>query len=329
MSSSSHSSSYHGSSYSGGYYRDSREPSYEIDATDISGKKVGRVVIVIAVLLLILVVLISNSSSKQLTASTKVREPLAKDAVKIDAGYHTDGLHWIESAPKLTSGMKSFYEATGVMPYLYLAKDIYGDPYPEEQEFEDFAEDLYNSLFAMDGGYDEAHVLVVFQQYTDDDDYGVYVLPGLAAASVMDEEAQTILRDCINKYYWDEEKTNSEFFAAAFREAGKRIMQITRPAWYYPAITLGIVGAFAVVLTIIRTAVKAKEEQDKRNKEIVNYSGSEGPRASCFNADAYGPRLTAGCRGVRLHRRCRFGRFPPYHMTRGATCSDTRTLPRS
>ena len=43
----------------------------------------------------------------------------------------------------------------------------------------------------------------------------------------------------------------------------------------------------------------------------VNYSAMND-RASCFIAAAYFQERILGSRGRGLHKRCRFGRFPPY-----------------
>ncbi len=213
----------------------------------------------------------NTGSQSDITYSTSQREPLPANAVTVNAGYYTDEIGWIDSSSKLTSGMKSFYDATGVMPYLYLTDMIDGEAYPRETDFYNFAEATYDELFHISGNeYDEAHVLVVFQQYDDDSDYGVYVLPGLVAKTVIDDEAQDILRDYIDRYYWDTSKSNAEFFAAAFQEAGETIMKVTRPSWYYPTIIAGIILVLLAVVMIIRARAKAKKEQDERDQQILN-----------------------------------------------------------
>ena len=50
---------------------------------------------------------------------------------------------------------------------------------------------------------------------------------------------------------------------------------------------------------------------NKSNDILVNYSAMND-RASCFIATAYFPERIPGSRGRGLHKRCRFGRFPPY-----------------
>ena len=210
------------------------------------------------------------NSQSDITYSTTKREPLPSDAVTVKNGYYTDELGWITSKSKLESGMKSFYEATGVMPYLYLTDRVDGEIVPKKNDFMNFADAKYDELFtASNGQIDEAHLLVIFHEYYDGE-YTVYWLAGKQAQAVIDDEAGEILMDYFDRYYYDSAKDNSEYFAAVFKEAGASIMKITRPAWYYPTIISGILLIVLAVIAIFALRAKAKKEQDKRDQEILN-----------------------------------------------------------
>ena len=210
------------------------------------------------------------NSHSDITYSTTQREPLPSDAVTVKNGYFTDELGWITSKSKLESGMKSFYEATGVMPYLYLTDEVDGETSPKANDFMNFADRTYDDLFtASNGQIDEAHLLVIFHEYYDGE-YTVYWLAGKQAQAVIDDEAGEILMDYFDRYYYDSSKDNSEYFAAVFKEAGESIMKITRPAWYYPTIIGGIVLIILIIFAIFAIRAKAKKEQDKRDQEILD-----------------------------------------------------------
>lgn len=212
----------------------------------------------------------NSNSQSDITYSTTKREPLPSDAVTVKNGYYTDELGWITSKSKLESGMKSFYEATGVMPYLYLTDRVDGEIVPKKNDFMNFADAKYDELFtASNGQIDEAHLLVIFHEYYDGE-YTVYWLAGKQAQAVIDDEAGEILMDYFDRYYYDSAKDNSEYFAAVFKEAGASIMKITRPAWYYPTIISGILLIVLAVIAIFALRAKAKKEQDKRDQEILN-----------------------------------------------------------
>ena len=114
------------------------------------------------------------NSQSDITYSTTKREPLPSDAVTVKNGYYTDELGWITSKSKVESGMKSFYEDTGVMPYLYLTDTVDGETSPKKNDFINFADAKYDELFtAANGQIDEAHILVIFHEYYDGE-YTVY-----------------------------------------------------------------------------------------------------------------------------------------------------------
>ena len=210
------------------------------------------------------------NSHSDITYSTTNREPLPADAVTVKPGYYTDELGWITSKSKLESGMKSFYEDTGVMPYLYLTDEIEGETSPKKNDFINFADRTYDELFtAANGQIDEAHLLVIFHEYYDGE-YTVYYTAGKQAQAVIDDEAGEILMDYFDRYYYDSSKDNSEYFAAVFKEAGEAMMKITRPAWYYPTITAGVLLIILAIIAIIALRAKKKKEQDERDKEILN-----------------------------------------------------------
>ena len=210
------------------------------------------------------------NSHSDITYSTTQREPLPSNAVTVKNGYYTDELGWIKSKSKVESGMKSFYEATGVMPYLYLTDTVDGETNPRANDFINFANAKYDELFtASNGQTDEAHLLVIFHEF-EDSAYTVYYLAGIQAQSLIDDEAGDILLDYFDRYYWDSSKDNAEYFAAVFREAGETMMKITRPAWYYPTIIGGIILAILGIIAIFAVRAKIKKEQDERDKEILN-----------------------------------------------------------
>ena len=210
------------------------------------------------------------SSQSDITYSTTQREPLPANAVTVKNGYYTDDLGWITKKSTVENGMKSFYDATGVMPYLYLTDTVDGETSPKKNDFINFADATYDELFtAANGQIDEAHLLVIFHEYYDGE-YTVYYTAGVQAQSVIDEEAGEILMDYFDRYYYDSSKDNSQYFAAVFEEAGAAIMKITRPAWYYPTIIGGIFIVLIAILAIFRIRAKNKKEQDERDKEILN-----------------------------------------------------------
>ena len=83
------------------------------------------IVVLIAVFLLAGVMFVTNggfSSGGSIAKSTVEREKLPASAVQ-ETAYYTDADgSWIRSPGTLESGMRAFYQETGVQPYLYPAQ---------------------------------------------------------------------------------------------------------------------------------------------------------------------------------------------------------------
>ena len=178
--------------------------------------------------------------------STENREALpSSKCTPVDFWYQDDWGDWIDESGEeeaLISGMKSFYEATGVQPYLWITGEE-GGQYKSEQSVEDLAEEKYKELF----GTDEGHVIVIFREYPNNSsEYICTVTPGYdAETQVMDEQAREILLDFIDYYYTDTELNEGYFFKYSFQKAGERMMEKQLSFRQ-----MGIIAAVAVIVVI-------------------------------------------------------------------------------
>lgn len=227
-------------------------------------------VLIILVIFIAIVIAISafngamsnSGSSSDITISTVERVPLPKGSVN-ETEYYTDNLGWINNETKLEKGLEYFYDETGVQPYLYLTDNINGNFYPSEGELESFANDLYDELFT-----DEAHLLLVFYEYE-----GMYMdwyVTGTQAKQVIDREAADILLDYIDRYYYESNLTDEEFFSKSFSDAADRTMTVTRSPWITVFIVIG--AAFLVLILFIwwKKAKKQKNLEAKQMEDILN-----------------------------------------------------------
>lgn len=216
------------------------------------------VVVLVLLVLGIIGVLVDSGST---AASTVAREPLPAGSVQ-ETGYYTDELGWILDEGELLSGMKSFYRETGVQPYLYLASQVDGDYNPAPAQLDDYAQRLYDRLFA-----DEAHFLLVYQEND-----GVWVAgytAGAQAKSVMDDEAVGILRDYMDLYYTSD-YSDEEYFSTVFADTGSRIMTVTRSPWPMVAGFVALAVLAVVLFQWWKKAQAQKELDRKRTEELLN-----------------------------------------------------------
>jgi uncharacterized membrane protein len=216
-------------------------------------------IIILIVIAIILIVIFSiagsmnSSSNGNITVSSVERVALPPGSVN-ETSYYTDELGWINNETKLINGLRHFYKETGVQPYLYLTDTINGSHYPTDTELQSFAEGLYDELFT-----DEAHLLLVFFEY--DGRYMDWYITGTQAKSVIDIEAGNILLDYIDRYYYEDNLTDEEFFSKSFSDAAGRIMTVTRSPW----ITVFIV--FGAVLLIVVLFIWWKKHKEQKNLE--------------------------------------------------------------
>ena len=206
-----------------------------------------------------------TSTGSSITASTIEREKLSASLVNETAYYNDTTGTFIQSSPQLTSGLKRFYELTGVQPYVYITDNINGDYSPDYDSLDVFSENLYDGLFT-----DEGHILFVYVDLTSGDGFSGHIVIGFSAQTVIDDEAYNILVDYINANYYDSSLSNEQFISNAFKDAGERIMHFEKSAWPYVFIVLGIVAIILILLVWWKKHKEQKNQEAKQTEEILN-----------------------------------------------------------
>ena len=239
------------------------------------GDGCGCTALIVFAIVLVLVIIIAGNvdscsgghtgSSGTITESTVEREKLSASLVN-ETDYYTDETgSFIQYSTTLTSGLKSFYQQTGVQPYVYITNNINGNYAPDESTLDAFAENLYEELFT-----DEGHLLFVYVDLTNGDGYLGHIVIGYSAQIVIDSEAYDILVDYINAYYYDSSLSNEQFISNAFADAGERIMHVEKSAWPYVLIVL---GAIVILIILFRWWKKRKEQKNieaQQTEDILN-----------------------------------------------------------
>ncbi len=203
-----------------------------------------------------------STSSSSITVSTVEREALPAGSVN-QTEYYYDGLDWIRSASTLESGLYTFFKATGVQPYIYLTDNIDGDYDIEHADIATYANDLYDELFT-----DEAHVLLVWAE--NDQGYVNYLITGVQAKGVIDDEAVDIILDYLDMYYYSD-LGDEAFFSTAFDKAAERSMaQTPTSPWVYVSVAVVVVAVVGGVIYLVKFRAKKKKEEDDRLNDILN-----------------------------------------------------------
>ena len=239
--------------YGGGSYRRGWGP----------GAGIATVVVLVIILMVLFSYIFSvggASAGSSIQRSTYEREKLPASAVT-ETAYYTDEGGWFSNRAQLESGMRQFYEETGVQPYLYLLEN---GSVTSVSELTDMAEELYPQLFT-----DEGHFLLVFC----DDGYGSYncgYAVGSQAKTVMDDEAIAILADYLDRYYNDYSISEEEIFSKTFADTGERIMTVTKSPLPVIAVCVAVVVVAVLVFITLKKRREQREREQQRAEKILN-----------------------------------------------------------
>lgn len=207
----------------------------------------------------------SNAANVQ---STVERTKLDSDNLVL-TDYYTDDAGIIYDSSELESGMKTFYQKTGVQPYLYITQDVDGDTTPDDSALEAKAEELYSELFS-----DECHYLLLFVANVDledaGEDYLGYSVIGHEAATVIDDEADTIIASYIQSNYYNSNLDWEQVFSNAFRDAGTSIMTVYTSPMVYIVVIAGVVAVVFIGYKWWGKKRQAKKEEEEQTEKILN-----------------------------------------------------------
>lgn len=269
---SSHSSSHHSSSHShsaGSSSRHASSSSYSYRSGSSnhsggSGSSGGCLGVVFFSFIFVFVGIFYAMGGEEsiftLERSTIQREPLpATKCEVIDEWYRDDWGDWIDEPgeeAELELGLKTFYENTGVQPYLWITGEDIGSQYEDGGNIDELAEETYKAMF----GDDEGHVLIIFKEYPNaSSNYVCTVLPGYdAETQVLDEQAREIMLDYVDYYYTNDDLNEGEFFREAFVKSSERMM--TKQLTWKQIGVIVVVAIIAVIGLIITASIVKKRK---------------------------------------------------------------------
>lgn len=218
-----------------------------------------NIISIIVVFICVFGIISSLWSNSQFTSSTHERTALTPGA-SAEMGYYTDFVGWINDERALKRGFERFFSETGVQPYVYITNTVVDLPDPTQQQLDEFAGGLYGELFP-----DEAHLLLVI--YTSGSNYLKSFSCGMEAASVIDIEAEHIIKDYLDKYLSYNTYTKSEALSQAFSSAATRMMSVTYPSWVTVIVLAGV--AAIVIVLYVRRRKKQRAAEDAMSAQQV------------------------------------------------------------
>lgn len=222
-------------------------------------------IIVMVIIFFIVMIFSGRSGTAGITKSTIERDRLSGQYVDVvDNWYDDSAMNWISSGFKLESGLRDFYNETGVQPYLVITDQVNGDYNPTGQDVFNYANLIYDEMFS-----DEGHMVFVFQCPDNGTEYNMAACTGAQAKSVVDEEALEILYDYLD-YYFYSDLDEDEMFAKAFEKAGERIMHKDTPIIVYVSAVAGIGLMVFAVCFVVKTKARRAKEKAAETERILN-----------------------------------------------------------
>lgn len=216
----------------------------------------GTLSIILAIIVIVAGLIAARPNIQQ---STVKRSKLDSSlCTKVDTWYQDD-INWIHDEKTLLKGLKTFYDKTGVQPYLWITDNINGKAKPNTSDFETALKSKYSELFK-----DEGHVIVCFME-SSPSVYATYYWAGSAAKGVIDDEAGEILLDVIDSKYTSD-LSDEEMFSKSFSDAATRMMKVGRTTKQYIILAVAVIAGLGIIVGFI-FLLKAKRKSDAEEAE--------------------------------------------------------------
>lgn len=262
-----------GSSFGGGSYHHHRNTYYGSGwgggSHYYGGGSVGIFPYVVTLIIIIAIVIfcfVEHLSTG--VQSTHERTKLTGTGYAANSVVLQDDLGYIDSKNALGNELKSFYNDTGIQPYIYIKG--YDPSLKTNDQKVQWAQEYYDKYVNNTNGF----MFIYFGSADDGNNsipdsqkqvgYMSYVV-GAAASSVMDEEACEIFWSYIDRY-WTSDMSTEKMFGTVFGKTGSSIMTVSKTSGQVTGLVMfGVVGL--IIIIIAGSIVKAKFKRDKEKAQ--------------------------------------------------------------
>lgn len=264
--------SYHGSNYhSSGHYHNGRYGGgFNYYGGPVFYHSNGIVSTAIAVIILVMIFafnsMLSGGGSGSIPRNTQNREKL-ESGVGFNNNCITDEIGWFDNISKTETKLKSFYNKTGVQPYVVLRK--YDASLTSDDAKTKFAEKWYDENIGAENGF----LFMYFAEQDVDNDVGYMAyVNGKQVSTVMDSEAVEIFWAYIDKY-WHSDMSTDDMFITVFDKTAARIMDKTTTAADIGNNVIKIIGIIVFIsgiIIIMKIRRKHKAAENAETERILN-----------------------------------------------------------
>ena len=248
----------------GGYGR-----GYENDY-DRTGRRAGCLTVGIIAVIIAVFIGIFSSIAGGMGNSDIPKNTVNREAITPAAAYDYDCIEdeegWFDDADSAAKDLKSFYNETGVQPYILIHS--YDETLTTDDEKLVYAEQYFNENVDNE----TAFLYVYFSEDNDTDVGYMCYISGKQAEIVMDEDAIDIFWAYIDQYWYSDLSTD-DMFVSAFDDTAERIMTRQTTAadvGKYAVIGIIVLGGIALVIYGFKQKAKRDAEKAKETEEILN-----------------------------------------------------------
>ena len=240
------------------------------------------VILVILILVLFGIVGAVLNSDNSSVAENGVESTIVREKLDTKDGFTNDcikdELGWFDNETKTETGLKRFWNETGVQPYILLRK--YDSSLTTNEEKIAWAENYYEEHFDTENIF-----LFVYFEEKDEDEIGyMSYVNGHDTSRIMDSEAMEIFWNYLDSN-WVKDISTDEMFLDTFDDTAKTIMHTAKTkeeaqkekasAWKWSAVAVTVIGAGIVAVVLVNKRNKRKKEEAEERERILKTSVSD------------------------------------------------------
>jgi len=225
-------------------------------------------VAIVVIALLVFSTFLAGGGGKAIPSSTILREKLDTNVAFVN-NCIDDQLNWFDNETKTETRLKSFYDKTGIQPYILLK--TYDPSLTTDNDKEKWALNYYDNTFSNENVF----LYVYFAEEDQDVEVGyMCYVNGKDAATIMDAEAVDIFWSYIDSY-WTQDISTDDLFVYVFDKTAKRIMKVsttTKDIILYVVIGVIVLIVLAGSIFIMLARHKRAKEKAEEDIRILNSS---------------------------------------------------------
>lgn len=234
-------------------------------------------VIVLAFVTIFLSTLSSGGSNhSSLAASTRNREKL-NTGVSFDSDCIVDEIGWFDSVTKAGRQLRTFYDKTGVQPYIVLLQ--YDPALTTDEQKAAYAQNYYEDNIDNESTF----LYMYFAEEDVDNEVGyMCYVNGKQVDSVMDSEAVEIFWGYLDRDWYSDLSTD-QLFENAFTRTAETIMTKSKTGTdILFAVVVGVVIIGIIIAAIVAMNTKRKHERERaeETQRILNTPLPDNPLSS-------------------------------------------------